>query len=62
MKLFTCVMLVTCGGLVLPSVCRMHLPVPVLWQWLAGVPTGEDLTSMGKKQNVDWPVCLECLS
>lgn len=31
----------------------MNLPVQVLWQWLAGVPTGQHLASMGKKQNVD---------
>lgn len=52
MKPFTCVMLVACGDVVLSPVYMMHLPVPVFWQWLAGIPTGEYLTSMGKNQNV----------
>lgn len=63
MKPFTCVTLVSCGDLLLCPVYMVDLPVPVFWQWLAGIPTGQHLTSMGEKnQNVDWPVCLECLS
>lgn len=50
MKPFTCVMLVTRGDLVMSPVYVIDLPVPVFWQWLAGVPTGQHLTSMGKNR------------
>lgn len=61
MKPFTCVMLVACGDVVLSPVYMMHLPVLAVVSWY---PNRRASDQHGKKTecNVDWPICLGCLS